>query len=338
MTPSVSGPAAGSDTGLSLVADVGGTNTRVATARGALVDAASVRRYRNAEHPGIASVIAAYLAETGLAPDQVSGVCAAGAGPVRDGVVTLTNLDWTIDRASLGAALTADKVAVLNDLQAQGHAIGNIAPEHLAGVLSQPPHSPHAAKLVVGIGTGFNACPVFDTAAGRFVPPSEAGHVSLPAAVPGLGPLLDRLTDGHGHASVEEVLSGRGVSQLHAALHGETCAPDAILGAMAAGEDRACATGRLFVQVMGAVIGDLALSHLPFGGIYLIGGVTRHFAPFLDRFDFAGAFRDKGRFSGFMAQFGVAIVTDDYAALTGCAAHLAGTGHAAAAKAPATPA
>jgi glucokinase len=74
---------------------------------------------------------------------------------------------------------------------------------------------------VIGIGTGFNACPVFDTEAGRFVPPSEAGHVSLPASVPELLPLLDGLDDGHGHASVEEVLSGRGVSKLHAALHGD---------------------------------------------------------------------------------------------------------------------
>jgi glucokinase len=110
---------------------------------------------------------------------------------------------------------------VLNDLQAQGHAIGISLPENLTEVLPQPPHSPPCRKLVVGLGTGFNACPVFDTEAGRFVPPSEAGHVSLPASVPELLPLLDGLDDGHGHASVEEVLSGRGVSKLHAALHGD---------------------------------------------------------------------------------------------------------------------
>lgn len=311
-----------SDQGLSLVADIGGTNTRVALARGPLVDAASVRRYRNAEHPGIAAVISAYLADRGIDDSGITGVCVAAAGPVRDGVAQLTNLDWRIDREVLAEALTAEKSAVLNDLQAQGHAIGHIAPGNLVEVLPQPPQPPQAAKLVVGLGTGFNACPVFDTDAGRFVPPSEAGHVSLPATVPGLLEVLPRIADSHGFPSVEEVLSGRGVSTLHAALHGVDAAPADILAAMETRDAAALATGRLFVQVMGAVTGDLALGHLPFGGICLVGGVARAFAPWLEEFGFAGAFRSKGRFSGFMEQFGVQVVTDDYAALTGCASHL----------------
>jgi glucokinase len=308
---------------LSLVADIGGTNTRVALARGAEVDPASVERYRNAENDGLASVIAAYLEKHGLSDAEITGVCVAGAGPVRDGVVQLTNLDWRIDRSVLASVLTAENSSVLNDLQAQGHAIGHIAPENLIPVLPQPDHSPHGAKLVVGLGTGFNACPVFETEAGRFVPPSEAGHVALPVTVPGLDALIDRIGDSHGFPSVEEVLSGRGVSTLHAALHGIDAAPADILADMNQRDDAALTTGRLFVQVMGHVISDLALTHLPFGGIYLVGGVSRAFAPWLDEFGFAEAFRAKGRFSDFMEQFGLQVVTDDYAALTGCASHLA---------------
>jgi glucokinase len=313
---SLSGP------GLSLVADIGGTNTRVALARGAAVDADSVRRFRNADHEGIAAVIAAYLEQTGVRDDDITGVCAAAAGPVHDGVAQLTNLDWRIDRDVLAGALTAATSAVLNDLQAQGHAIGHIKSGNLIEVLPQPEHSPHAAKLVVGIGTGFNACPVFDTETGRFVPPSEAGHVSLPATVPGLTAILPKIADSHGFPSVEEVLSGRGVGTVHAALHGSDAKAADILAAMEAGDPDALETGRLFVQVMGQVVGDLALGHLPFAGIYLVGGVARGFTPWLEEFDFARAFRTKGRFSGFMEQFGVQVVTDDYAALTGCASHL----------------
>jgi glucokinase len=66
------------------------------------VDASSVERYRNAEHEGLASVIAAYLDLRGITDAQIGGVCVAGAGPVRDGVVQLTNLDWRIDRNALG--------------------------------------------------------------------------------------------------------------------------------------------------------------------------------------------------------------------------------------------
>jgi len=315
--------ASGPSADLSLVADIGGTNTRVALARGPQVDGDSVERFRNSEYAGIAPVIAAYLERHGVTDEEIGGVCVAGAGPVREGVVQLTNLDWRIDRAALASVLTAEKSAVLNDLQAQGHAIGHIAAENLVEVLPQPDHSPRAARLVVGLGTGFNACPVFETEAGRFVPPSEAGHVALPVSVPGLVAILDRIGDSHGFPSVEEVLSGRGVCTLHKALHGTRAAAADIMAGMEARDAQALETGRLFVQVMGHVIGDLALGHLPFAGISLVGGVTRAFAPWLDEFGFAEAFRDKGRFSEFMEQFGVQVVTDDYAALTGCASFLA---------------
>lgn len=308
---------------LSLVADIGGTNTRVALANAATVRVDSVRRYRNAEFDGIGSVIAQFLNDSGQDHTWITGACVAMAGPVHDGVGTLTNLDWRIDKAVLAKALSADRVAVLNDLQAQGHAIGNIAATDLDVVLSQPEVADTAAKLVVGVGTGFNACPVFDTAAGRFVPPSEAGHVSLPTSMVELHPLLSKLSDSGGYPSVEEVLSGRGVSHLHAALHGETVDPADILARIGSGEALACDTGALFVKVLGDVAGNLVLSHLPFGGMFLVGGVTRAFAPYLEQFGFVDAFRSKGRFSGFMEQFGVSVVNDDYAALTGCASHLA---------------
>ena len=83
------------------------------------------------------------------------------------------------------------------------------------------------------------------------------------------------------------------------------------------------ATGRHFVRLLGAVAGDLALSYLPFSGLFLIGGVARAFGPHLGRFGFAEAFADKGRFGPFMDQFPVFLVEDDYAALAGCAAYLA---------------
>jgi glucokinase len=311
------------ETGLSLVADIGGTNTRVALAHGPAIDRSTVTRFANADHADLAAVLTAYLGETGVRADQITGVCVAAAGPVHDGVAELTNLDWRIDRATLAQALTAEKIAVLNDLQAQGHAIGHIDAADLDAVIPQPDAAPLAAKLVVGLGTGFNACPVFDTTGGRFVPPSEAGHVSLPACDGRMRGLVDAMVRDHGFASVEEVLSGRGISYLHRVLHGDALKPSEIMQRMGAGDSHAEETGAALVRVMGTVVGDLALTHLPFGGIYLVGGVTRAIAPYLDRFGFAAHLRAKGRFSRFMEQFGVFVVRDDYAALTGCASHLA---------------
>ena len=110
---------------LSLVADIGGTNTRVALARGTEVLPDSVRRYANASADGLPTLLRRYLDE--LAPGDLTGACVAVAGPVRDGVGEITNIDWTFDRDMLGAITGARKLAVLNDLQAQGHALGLVA-------------------------------------------------------------------------------------------------------------------------------------------------------------------------------------------------------------------
>jgi glucokinase len=70
------------------------------------------------------------------------------------------------------------------------------------------------------------------------------------------------------------------------------------------------------------VSGDLALQNLPFGGLYLVGGVARAIAPYLDQFGFAEAFFAKGRFADFMRNFPVSVIEDDYAALIGSAQFL----------------
>lgn len=307
-------------TELSLVADIGGTNTRVALAEAGEVRRDSVRRYKNAGVAGLSPVLEAYIAE--LAPGPLTGACVAVAGPVRDGVGQMTNLDWRIDRADLGQVTGAQTLAVLNDLQAQGHAVSQVAAADLIRLLPQPDASEQAARLVVGLGTGFNAAPVYDTGAGRFVPPSECGHITLPRTSAALAALAADLTDGHGFAAVEEALSGRGIVAVHKHLHGRQMTSTEIIADLEAGDADAIATARLFTEALGTVIGDLALIHLPFGGIFLVGGMARAIAPWLEQLGFAEAFRAKGRFRPFMDQFGICVVTDDYAALSGCAAHL----------------
>lgn len=310
----------------SLVADIGGTNTRVALAEGRRVLETTIRRYSNAEFPGLETVLRRYIEdEGGVDP---CAACAAVAGPVRDGRATMTNLDWTIDKPTLARATRAETVAILNDLQAQGHALGHIAPDRIRSIIAGPPGNDHAAKLVIGVGTGFNAAPVFDTEAGRIVAPSESGHVNLPIRDAADMRLCAYVSTAHGFPAVEDVLSGRGLERVYAWLGEEDGTPreasaQAVMAACATGEDpRAIEAARVFTRFLGMVAGNLALIQLPFGGVYLVGGVARAFAPYLNDFGFAEAFRDKGRFAGFMGNFSVSVIEDDYAALTGSAAHL----------------
>ncbi|MBI1217384.1 MAG: glucokinase [Rhodobacteraceae bacterium] len=313
---------------LSLVADIGGTNTRVALAEGRSLRPDSIRRYRNAEFPGLETVLRRYIEEEGGV--DCAGACVAAAGPVRDGVAHMTNLDWTIEPAMLARATGAERVAILNDLQAQGHALGALAPESLRVIVEGPTAPDHASKLVVGAGTGFNAAPVHEAPGGRIVAASECGHVNMPIRTDADLRLARFVETAHGFPGVEDVLAGRGLERLYAFAAAETGTPAEkaaaeIMAALDAGSDPlAVEAARLWVRLFGAEVGNLALIHLPFGGIYLIGGVARAFTAHLAPLGFAEAFRDKGRFAGFMQNFPIWVIEDDYAALTGCAAYLAG--------------
>jgi glucokinase len=311
---------------LSLVADIGGTNTRVALADGQKLLSDSVRRYANSDYPGLETVLRRYIDDVGGVDPKAA--CVAVAGPVREGRATLTNLDWTIDRATLARATKAETVAILNDLQAQGHALGHLPAENIRTVVSGPGGNAHAARLVIGVGTGFNAAPVFNTSDGRLVPPSESGHANLPIRTAQELRLCEYVSSAHGFPAVEDVLSGRGLERVYGFLGQEVNDPREakaadIMAACDNGSDpRATEAARIFTRILGTVAGNLSLIQLPFGGVYLVGGVSRAFGPHLGPFGFAEAFRDKGRFAGFMGNFAVHIVEDDYAALTGSAAHL----------------
>lgn len=318
---------------LAILADIGGTNTRVALADGARVRIDSIRRYPNAEYQArgqdIAHVLRDYLAATGA---SVTGVCVAAAGPVQDGVATMTNLDWVMDAEKLSGATGAARVAILNDLQAQGQALGHIPAENLRRVISGPVRT-GAAMLVVGLGTGVNAAPVHPGPQGRVVPPSECGHVNMPVRSEEdflLARFIEARLRAAGdvpHAGVEEVLAGRGLANLHAfaahaAGHPAGMSSAEVLAALGQGDPVATHAARLYVHILGQMLADLALIHLPYGGIYLIGGMSRAMTPSFQSFGLERSFREARRVDLLQKDFSVTVVEDDYAALTGCAAYL----------------
>ncbi|VDC30844.1 ROK family protein [Pseudogemmobacter humi] len=318
---------------LAILADIGGTNTRVALAEGARVLEGSIRRYPNADYRArgedIAAILSEYLGESGA---RVGGACVAAAGPVRAGIARMTNLDWVIGPEKLAAATGAQRVAILNDLQAQGHALGHIAADRLRPLIAGP-REDGAPMLVIGLGTGVNAAPVHGRGAARVVPPSESGHMNMPVRSEEdlrLMRFIESLLAGQGeppHCGVEEVLSGRGLGNLFAFAAAEAGLPGSktaaeVIAALEAGETVADHAAALYTRILAQSLADLALTHLPWGGIWLIGGMARAMAPHLARLRLAEQFREPRRVDLLTHAFAVSVVEDDYAALTGCAAWL----------------
>lgn len=314
-----------------LVADIGGTNTRVALAKDATLIPSTIRRFRNSAYSGLTPVIHEYLSKEKAV--KIAGACVAAAGPVHDDVAEMTNLDWTIDKPSLAQASGAQTVAILNDLQAQGHALGFLDQASLRPIITGAIPKANATKLVIGVGTGFNAAPIFETPQGRLVTPSECGHINLPVHNDEQRRLSDFIKCKHGFAGVEEALSGRGLERVYEWVSGESgetqlkSAADIMASVELKNDPQALKTIQVFSDILATAASNLALIHLPLGGIYLVGGVTRAIAPYLRANGFEKAFTDKGRFSDFLEDFPVQVVEDDYAALTGCAHHLAALSH-----------
>jgi len=311
-----------------LVADIGGTNTRAALSDGTQLRASTITRFRNAEFETLADVLAAFVAQHGAPP--IDGACIALAGPVTQAgaqtIGRMTNLQWHIDTDQLRAVTGAADVAIINDLQAQAYALPHLEHSHIDRLFG-PPVTPGAPQLVLGVGTGFNAAVAHPVGADqRVVPASEAGHIGLPVGSPEEWALSQFVAATRGFASLEDVLSGRGLERVYEFIRqGTPKAPARTAAEIVASADSdplTAQTLQLFARVLGRAAGDLSLVHLPFGGVYLVGGVARAIAPYMAQHG-AQSFVEKGRFQGFMAQFGLHVLHDDYAALIGCAGRLA---------------
>lgn len=309
-----------------LLADIGGTNTRVALSDGLSLIPDSIRRYKNAENERLDTVLDAYLTAHGI--PTIDAVCVDVAGPVQGDRARLTNLDWDISTQAISQVAGTRNVAIVNDLEAQGYAIEHIDAADLAEVRKGQSADAKAPKLVVNIGTGFNATAVFNTSDGWFVAKSESGHANMPARTPADVRLCAFIEETYGFAAIDDVLSGRGLVRVYEWLAheaGQQSSPsstDIIEGCRTGADPLAVETVACFTRLLALVTGNLALTQLPFGGIYMVGGLSGAILPFMEQFEFEKAFVDKGRFSGFMDAFPVHVVQDDYAALKGCAAYL----------------
>lgn len=301
-----------------LVADVGASHTRLALISDGALKPGSARRFLNADFPGVLPMIASYLDEQGVRPQAI---CAGVAGPVRAGTAQLTNLDWFMDGAEIARATGATEVHLINDLQAQGYALDDLDPQSITPIFAGQP-DPDGPRMVLGLGTGSNIAVVHRVGADLLVPPAEAGHSGLPHLGDAANAVIAALGAEVPHKPYEALLSGSGLMRLHRLRCGASLTAPEILGqAEQAGGD--CAeTLTLFLEILGAVMGNLALTHMATGGVFLIGGLARAMAPMLNAPEFRGTFTAKGPYRPIMAAMPLHLITDDTAALIGCARYL----------------
>ena len=306
-----------------LVADIGGTNSRLAVAstyrKDSKIELENVLKFKNSDFKNFEEIITKYLStKDGL---EINRMCVAAAGIVSNTVVEMSNLNWKITVSSLQTAANVEKVFIINDLQAQGYALDFINPKELEKLIDGS-HSTSESdtKLVCGMGTGFNVAIAYKTAFGTFVPASEYGHARITVANEGQNSIIKHLEKKSPFVSYENILAGLGLNRLDQFLNQRNDrSPADILAAAEAGDLQAKEVGNQLAGFAGQAFGDFALMNMALGGVYLIGGVARAMMPYLKEDNFKKNFYQRGQFSDIMKKISVQVILDDFAALKGCA-------------------
>lgn len=285
-----------------LVADIGGTNSRLALAETGMVHDGTARRYANDDFTTFDEVADRYLSDVDAGP--VGEIVLAVAGPVSPGRASLTNRGWEFDALALARRFGVRRVHLMNDLSALGQAATGLDDGGLRRIYGAAAPANAGQALVAGIGTGFNVCPVLLRDAGPVCGRAEFGHVTLPAHIADL--LRDRVgPDANVITTVEDLFSGRGYAWLRQAL-------ERVSGDEAANEAR-----DFYATLIGWMARDLRLAFLPDAGLYLAGSVARAVldGPALAAFEAAYTTPSVVTFDRLPS---VHIILDDMAALRGC--------------------
>jgi glucokinase len=309
-----------------LVGDVGGTNARFA-----LVDAQghvrNPRSFPARDYASLADVIAEYL-ETTAGRKRPPRAVIAVAGPVLDGEIEFTNLDWQISEGDLLAHFEFEAVKLLNDFAAQALACPLLEPDALRPIGPVMRPGSDCPLVVLGAGTGFGVAGLARGDRGDVAVATEGGHAGFAPTDEVEVEVWRRLSARFGRASIERLLSGPGLFDLYQTLadmervNAPLADEKAVIEAAAAGDALANATLDRFCGILGSVAGDLALSFGARGGVFVSGGIAPRMAERLASGGFRARFEDKGRLTPYVQQIPTSLVLHPYPAIVGAAREL----------------
>lgn len=318
---------------LALVADIGGTQARFA-----LTDLAApqpqlqaVRSLPSAGFAGPQTAVEHYLGSLDQRPTQAA---IAVAAPVVGDQVRFSNRAWSFSRTELQRQLGLETLQLLNDFGAVAWALPQLELGERVTLHGDPAAALRGPVSVLGPGTGLGMALLVGGGEGDWqAVETEGGHISF-APLDDEERCIERwISARFGRCSNERLLSGAGLSHIHAALAGEHPGqahspwpplrdPAELVAAALAGDDQlARRTLARFCAVLGSVAGDAALIH---GArtLMIAGGIVPRLLPFLRSSAFHERFLAKGRYADWMETVAIHVITHPHPGLLGAAVAL----------------
>jgi len=323
-----------------LAGDVGGTKVHLALYNfdGGRLRSLREQKYSAHDYPGLGGVIESFLEVNNVDRRDIVAACFGVPGPVRAGRLKLTNLPWVLDTRELSQALSIEHIFLINDLEANGYGIPELAPDRIF-TLHKGDSSSVGHRGLIAAGTGLGEATLIWDGKSRHLPiASEGGHCDFAARTDQEIALLQYLRRTlQGRVSFERVVSGIGIKNVYAFLRDDQKMeepawlrerlqledPNAVIGECGEnGSSEICAeTLKIFSGAYGAESGNIALKILAMGGMYLGGGIAPKILKTLQSGAFTEAFLDKGRLSPLLESIPVRVILDDTCALLGAAAY-----------------
>jgi glucokinase len=311
-----------------LLADIGGTNARVAF-RKDCEPWPQVFLRRSADFESLGALLADVIRE---AESQPSRAWVAVPGPVNGETVKLTNLPWSFERAQLASDLGVPSLAVANDLEAVAWSLPHLASGDI--VTWRAATATGGARVVVAPGTGLGVSALVPHGDTWTAVPSEGGHALavIPRAAAPRANALWRTGP-----CWEDLLSGGGLLRIYQALAGTTkgAANAAEVTALAeAGDTVAVEAIGFFSELLGGCAGDMAMIFGAKGGCYIAGGVVPALGKLFDVARFMAGFSDKGAYGPYVDAIPLHLISHPYPALVGLAALMDASGSGPSRSAP----
>ena len=306
---------------ISLVADIGGTNARLALVEGTGPELLETRNLACAEYPSIVDAIEDYFAQVDF--DRPAQAAISIATPVAGDSLAMTNHSWRFSVRETRQALGLDSLKILNDYTALALALPFL-PEDECTQIGQGEKSNDHPKAAIGPGTGLGVSGLISTGAHWYPLESEGGHVSYGPLNQREAEIISVLRNRMKHISVESLVSGPGIALLYEVITGlETgearrLRPSEITElANSKGCPMAIEALSIFCAILGTVAGNLALTLGARGGVYLGGGILGRISEIFTVSDFRERFEQHGRLTDYLKRVPTYLIESKYPALTG---------------------
>ncbi|MCB1688309.1 MAG: glucokinase [Halioglobus sp.] len=306
-----------------LVADIGGTNSRLALYDPRSGELRSLRTYINREYGQFEDIVLDWLGT--LAEPRPTECCLAVAAPPFDNRVTMLNIDWSFSLPDLARRFAFDQLRCINDFEANAYALPHLSERDLTALA--PGHPTKERKLAtVGPGTGLGGATLSWIDGLPTASASEPGHMGLTPASELELDVFRYLLPRSGEVYAEFLVSGPGLQRLYQALgavRGYDVMPlssEEISSKAQRGECEYCVlTLNTFCALLGSICGDYVLANGAYGGLYLAGGFLPGMIGFLQQSTFVERFQQKGKMRAHLEQVPLYVITCETTGLLGAA-------------------